>query len=277
MRLFAHRALVHAARLHYAQPHRGYHNAGHLDELIVLAREHTPDLDEAEQLALLFHDAVYVPGAAKGDNERLSAVLMKATVATLARADETLAVSGDRSRAGCPHHRGDDAFQRSARRGGAGLRSRPLAACVTVGSVPAACARHPARISASGRRRARVLGGAPRLLRVDARQAAPVRDGLFRRALRGDGAVQHASRAAARILSALRAPALRCSSERCTEARFRSAYPASIMSIWPVISGEVGLTLLGHEPTSLPVLSIRYLWKFHFGATASPPSPEIHW
>ena len=95
MRLFAHRALVHAARLHYAQPHRGYHNAGHLDELIVLAREHTPDLDEAEQLALLFHDAVYVPGAAKGDNERLSAVLMKATVATLARADETLALSGD--------------------------------------------------------------------------------------------------------------------------------------------------------------------------------------
>ena len=93
MRLFAHHALVHAARQHYAQPHRGYHNAGHLDELIVLAREHTPDLDEAEQLALLFHDAVYVPGAAKGDNERLSAVLMKATVATLTRADESLAVS----------------------------------------------------------------------------------------------------------------------------------------------------------------------------------------
>ena len=101
MRLFAHRALVHAARLHYAQPHRGYHNAGHLDELIVLAREHTPDLDEAEQLALLFHDAVYVPGAPKGDNERLSAVLMKATVATLTRADETLAVSAsDLARAG---------------------------------------------------------------------------------------------------------------------------------------------------------------------------------
>ena len=95
MRLFAHRALVHAARLHYAQPHRGYHNASHLDELIVLAREHTPDLDEAEQLALLFHDSVYVPGAAKGDNERLSGALMQATVATLARADETLALSSD--------------------------------------------------------------------------------------------------------------------------------------------------------------------------------------
>jgi predicted metal-dependent HD superfamily phosphohydrolase len=95
MRLFAHRALVHAARLHYAQPHRGYHNASHLDELIVLAREHTPDLSEAEQLALLFHDSVYVPGAAKGDNERLSAMLMQATVATLARADQTLAVSSN--------------------------------------------------------------------------------------------------------------------------------------------------------------------------------------
>lgn len=100
MRLFAHRALVHAARLHYAQPHRDYHNGGHLDELIVLAREHTPDLDEAEQLALLFHDAVYVPGAAKRDNERLSAALMNATVATLARADDTLAVSsGDLAKA----------------------------------------------------------------------------------------------------------------------------------------------------------------------------------
>jgi predicted metal-dependent HD superfamily phosphohydrolase len=100
MRLLAHRALVHAARLHYAQPHRGYHNAGHLDELIVLAREHIPDLDEAEQLALLFHDAVYVPGAARGDNERLSALLMKATVATLARGDETLAIpAGDLARA----------------------------------------------------------------------------------------------------------------------------------------------------------------------------------
>src|SRR4029078_12428073 len=47
--------------------------------------------------------------------------------------------------------------------------------------------------------------------------------------------------------------------------------------ICPVMSGEVGLTLLGHEPASLPSLSIRYLWKFHFGAAASPASPEIHW
>jgi predicted metal-dependent HD superfamily phosphohydrolase len=80
MRLVYNRALVAAARLHYAQPHRGYHGPEHLDELIELARRHTPDLDDAEQLALLFHDAVYVPGAGRGDNERLSALLMRATV-----------------------------------------------------------------------------------------------------------------------------------------------------------------------------------------------------
>jgi predicted metal-dependent HD superfamily phosphohydrolase len=81
MRLFDHRALVAAARLHYAQPHRGYHGPEHIDELIALGRQHTPDLDEAEQLALLFHDAVYVPGAGPGENERLSGLLMRATVA----------------------------------------------------------------------------------------------------------------------------------------------------------------------------------------------------
>jgi len=62
------------------QPHRGYHGPEHLDELIELARHHTPDLDDTEQLALLFHDAIYVPGAGRGENERLSALLMRATV-----------------------------------------------------------------------------------------------------------------------------------------------------------------------------------------------------
>lgn len=87
MRLFGHQPLVEAARLHYRQPHRAYHNQDHLDELIELARQHTPDLDEAEQLALLFHDAVYVPGAPRGDNERLSGLLMRATVPTLRLSD----------------------------------------------------------------------------------------------------------------------------------------------------------------------------------------------
>lgn len=95
MRLFAHRTFVQAARLHYAQPHRGYHDAGHLDELILLAHQHAPDLDESEQLAILFHDAVYVPGAARGENERLSARLMEATIATLEREQAGTAVSTD--------------------------------------------------------------------------------------------------------------------------------------------------------------------------------------
>ena len=93
MRLFAHRTLVHAARLHYVQSHRGYHNGEHLDELISLARQHTPDLDDAEQLAILFHDAVYVPGAARGENERLSARLMEATAAVLEREQAGIAIS----------------------------------------------------------------------------------------------------------------------------------------------------------------------------------------
>ena len=83
MRLLAHSPLVGAVRLHYDQPHRAYHGVRHYDELIALAREHTPDLDDAEQLALLFHDAVYVPGAPRGDNERLSGLLMRATVRAL--------------------------------------------------------------------------------------------------------------------------------------------------------------------------------------------------
>src|SRR6186997_850808 len=93
MRLLAHQALVDAARLHYAQPHRGYHDVGHFDELIALAQQHTPDLDEAEQLALLFHDAVYVPGAPRGDNERRSAALMDATLAILALDHADLALA----------------------------------------------------------------------------------------------------------------------------------------------------------------------------------------
>lgn len=94
MRLFGHKALLETARLHYRQPHRRYHDQEHLDELIALARRHTPDLDEAEQLALLFHDAVYVPGAARGDNERLSALLMGACVAPLGLGDVDLERAG---------------------------------------------------------------------------------------------------------------------------------------------------------------------------------------
>ena len=46
MRLFAHVTFVQAARLHYATPHRGYHGAGQLDEVNLLAHTHAPELPE---------------------------------------------------------------------------------------------------------------------------------------------------------------------------------------------------------------------------------------
>lgn len=83
--------LLEAALSHHRQPHRAYHDERHVLELLKLAALHTPDLGEAERLAILFHDAVYVPGAPKGMNETLSALLMRATVAGLVRAGEIAA------------------------------------------------------------------------------------------------------------------------------------------------------------------------------------------
>ncbi len=80
--------LLEAALSHHRQPHRAYHDERHVLELLALAAEHVPDLTETERLAILFHDAVYVPGAPKGTNETLSALLMRATVAWLARNGE---------------------------------------------------------------------------------------------------------------------------------------------------------------------------------------------
>jgi predicted metal-dependent HD superfamily phosphohydrolase len=77
MRWLRNRKLVAEVRKRYDEPHRGYHNVEHLDELIALAHRHTPDLGDAEQWALLFHDAIYKPGAPRGENEKASARLMQ--------------------------------------------------------------------------------------------------------------------------------------------------------------------------------------------------------
>ncbi len=82
----AHDPLLEAALAHHRQPHRAYHDERHVLELLELARTYAPDLLAAERLAILFHDAVYVPGAAKGSNEALSALLMRATVFALVQA-----------------------------------------------------------------------------------------------------------------------------------------------------------------------------------------------
>jgi len=84
--------LLEAALTHHRQPHRAYHDERHVLELLALAAEHTPDLTATERLAILFHDAVYVPGAPKGMNETLSAMLMRATVASLLRTGDMTAL-----------------------------------------------------------------------------------------------------------------------------------------------------------------------------------------
>jgi predicted metal-dependent HD superfamily phosphohydrolase len=61
----------------YDEPHRRYHNRLHLREMLDTAQEMAFALLPAQSLAVLFHDAVYVPGAARGANEALSAQLLR--------------------------------------------------------------------------------------------------------------------------------------------------------------------------------------------------------
>ncbi len=61
----------------YDEPHRRYHDRAHLREMLDAARELAVDLTPAQALAVLFHDAIYVPGAARGTNEALSAQLLR--------------------------------------------------------------------------------------------------------------------------------------------------------------------------------------------------------
>lgn len=70
--------LVHVTLAYYRQPHRHYHGEQHLVSMFGTAKEHGFALNEAQKLAVLFHDAVYVPGAPKGQNEALSVALLKA-------------------------------------------------------------------------------------------------------------------------------------------------------------------------------------------------------
>lgn len=60
----------------YQEPHRRYHDASHVLEMLEAAQAWYP-LTLSQQLAVLFHDAVYVPGAKAGCNETLSAHLMR--------------------------------------------------------------------------------------------------------------------------------------------------------------------------------------------------------
>jgi predicted metal-dependent HD superfamily phosphohydrolase len=61
----------------YDEPHRHYHNRIHLREMLDVAQQMDCALLPAQALAVIFHDAVYVPGAARGVNEAMSAQLLR--------------------------------------------------------------------------------------------------------------------------------------------------------------------------------------------------------
>jgi predicted metal-dependent HD superfamily phosphohydrolase len=61
----------------YDEPHRHYHNRVHLREMFETATWMGCALTPAQALAVLFHDAIYVPGAARGSNETMSAQLLR--------------------------------------------------------------------------------------------------------------------------------------------------------------------------------------------------------
>jgi predicted metal-dependent HD superfamily phosphohydrolase len=61
----------------YDEPHRCYHDRRHLREIFDEVLRHELPLAPEQALALLFHDAIYVPGAARGSNELMSAQLLR--------------------------------------------------------------------------------------------------------------------------------------------------------------------------------------------------------
>lgn len=67
----------------YDEPHRAYHDRVHLLEIFDAVIALGELLSATQALALLFHDAIYVPGAARGSNEMMSAQLLRVYTAGL--------------------------------------------------------------------------------------------------------------------------------------------------------------------------------------------------
>jgi predicted metal-dependent HD superfamily phosphohydrolase len=60
----------------YDEPHRAYHSRVHVREMLDQSVALGLPLSAAQAMAVLFHDAIYVPGAPRGANEAMSAQLM---------------------------------------------------------------------------------------------------------------------------------------------------------------------------------------------------------
>jgi predicted metal-dependent HD superfamily phosphohydrolase len=67
----------------YDEPHRRYHGRAHVLEMLDIAHATGHELSLCQALAILFHDAIYVPGAPRGANERMSAQLLRTYAADL--------------------------------------------------------------------------------------------------------------------------------------------------------------------------------------------------
>jgi predicted metal-dependent HD superfamily phosphohydrolase len=61
----------------YDEPWRTYHSREHLAGIFSFAARYKFQMSPAQRLAALFHDAVYIPGAATGANEAASACLLR--------------------------------------------------------------------------------------------------------------------------------------------------------------------------------------------------------
>ncbi|MEN9316002.1 MAG: hypothetical protein RIS35_2395 [Pseudomonadota bacterium] len=79
--------LVEQAVARYAEPQRHYHASWHVFDVFARAAARGWVLDRAQALALLWHDAVYVAGAAAGSNEAMSALLLRQCAAANAGPD----------------------------------------------------------------------------------------------------------------------------------------------------------------------------------------------
>jgi predicted metal-dependent HD superfamily phosphohydrolase len=71
----------------YSEPGRHYHNLGHIAQLLSLLDQYGQDMHsrDAMELAIFFHDAVYVP--IRSDNEAASAALARARLTALGGAE----------------------------------------------------------------------------------------------------------------------------------------------------------------------------------------------
>lgn len=80
-------SIIEATLCRYAEPQRHYHTVEHLARMAAAVESHAIALSQAQALAVLFHDAVYVPGAQGGMNEQASCLLVQSLAREYAEPD----------------------------------------------------------------------------------------------------------------------------------------------------------------------------------------------